>query len=305
MKIKIIILCFVFGLAGYKSFAVIPDTTYRFYPEHLGLIYKDLNVATPDGLKIETWFFPAQTALSEKEIDSAWANPIKKTYKVLDKTKRPTVIICNGDAGNMSWTQLGHVQDFTAKGYNVVTFDWRGFGKSSQWEMDTDYLVYTEFLTDYDAVIEQVLLQDEVDTSRIAVFGWSTGAYLSMAAARKYESIRCLIAIGLITSFEEALPILQKLPKNKSRTLIVPSDYAKEIQPIYLASTFKKATFLIVGELDDRSPAWMSEKIYAQLPGKKELWIIEGAEHGGMKGPHKDFALLNKRIVGFLDNNMK
>jgi pimeloyl-ACP methyl ester carboxylesterase len=307
MKFKIIILFFAFGLFSLKSFAVIPDRTYRFYPEKMGLIYKELNVATPDGLRIKTWFFPAQDTLSTSELDKAWENPVKRKYKLLDSTKRPTIIICNGDAGNMSWQQLGHVQYFASKGYNVATFDWRGYGESSEWPMERDYLVYTEFLIDYEAVIRQVLLQTEVDTSRIAVFGWSTGAYLSMAAARKYENIKCLIAIGLMTSFDEVIPELNKALKTRdgNRNRIVPNDYVKEIQPIYLAPTFKKATFLIVGELDDRSPVWMSEKIYAQLPDKKELWIIEEAEHGGMKGPHRDFALLNKRIVEFLDKNLK
>ena len=120
------------------------------------------------------------------------------------------------------------------------------------------------------------------------------------------DNIKCLIAIGLMTSFDEVLPVLKHALKARdgNRDLIVPHDYVKEIQPIYLAPTYKKATFLIVGELDDRSPVWMSEKIYAQLPGKKELWILEGAEHGGMKGPHRDFALLNQRIVEFLELNM-
>jgi hypothetical protein len=38
----------------------------------MGLIYKDIDVTTPDSLKIKTWFFPAQKMLSEKEQDIAW-----------------------------------------------------------------------------------------------------------------------------------------------------------------------------------------------------------------------------------------
>lgn len=302
---KIIVFCAFISCIGFHSFAIKPDKVYVLRPENLGLIYRDLNVTTSDGLKIKTWFYPAQPALSEKEINEAWNNPVKKPYVAPYSKNRPTIIIANGDAGNMSYQQVHFALNFTSKGYNVVTFDWRGFGESSEWEMDNDYLVYSEFLLDYDAVIKEVLKQnEEVDTNKIAVFGWSTGAYLSMAAASKYDNIKAFVGIGLITSFEDVLPLLKQLQTNKDRNLIVPDDYPKELLPVNLAANYNKSTFLIVGEKDNRTPVWMSEKIYSLLPSKKELWIVEGAEHGGQYGPIKDFDLFNKRFIEFLDKNL-
>ena len=290
---------------GLQSFAIKPNRVYQIYPENLGLIYRDLNVTTSDGLKIKTWFYPAQPALSEKEINEAWNNPIKKPYVAPYSKNRPTIIIANGDAGNMSYQQVHFALNFTSKGYNVVTFDWRGFGESSEWEINNDYLVYSEFLLDYDAVIKEVLKQnEEVDTNRIAVFGWSTGAYLSMAAASKYDNIKAFVGIGLITSFDEVVPVLKETLNKKDVNLIVPDNYPKELLPISLAPKFNKSTFLIVGEKDNRTPVWMSQKIYSLLPSKKELWIVEEAEHGGQYGPIKDFDLFNKRFIEFLDKNL-
>ncbi|MDD2577674.1 MAG: alpha/beta fold hydrolase, partial [Bacteroidales bacterium] len=287
---KIIVFCAFISCIGFHSFAIKPDKVYVLRPENLGLIYRDLNVTTSDGLKIKTWFYPAQPALSEKEINEAWNNPVKKPYVAPYSKNRPTIIIANGDAGNMSYQQVHFALNFTSKGYNVVTFDWRGFGESSEWEINNDYLVYSEFLLDYDAVIKEVLKQnEEVDTNRIAVFGWSTGAYLSMAAASKYENIKAFVGIGLITSFDDVLPLLKQLQTHKDRNLIVPDDYPKELLPVNLAANYNKSTFLIVGEKDNRTPVWMSKKIYSLLPSKKELWIVEGAEHGGQNGPIKDF----------------
>ncbi|MBK5722863.1 alpha/beta fold hydrolase [Dysgonomonas sp. Marseille-P4677] len=302
---KIIIFCTLLGIVSLQSFAIKPDRNYRFYPEKLGLIYRDLDVKTSDGLKIKTWFFPAQPALSEKELDMAWKNSVRKTYRTIDDKRRPTIIIANGDAGNMSYQQLVYSQYFTNTGYNVVTFDWRGFGESSEWKMNTDYLAYSELLIDYDAVIKAVLQQKEVDTSALVVFGWSTGAYLSMAAASKYDNIKAFVAIGLMTTFDEAYPVLKKVSKNANRNLIIPSDYPLNLQPLMLAPKWNKATFLIVGELDDRSPVWMSEKIYAKLSSKKELWIVKDTDHSMMKKGKIDFASLNKRIMKFLEKNMK
>jgi len=306
MKVKIFVLVVAIFFMSMLSFAIKPDRTYRFYPEKLGLIYRDLDVITTDGLKIKTWFFPAQPApATEEELYAIWGNPVKKPYQTIDNKRRPTIIFADSDAGNMSWQQLHHAQYFTNKGYNVVTFDWRGFGESSEWEMNIDYLVYSELLIDYDAVIKEVLQQKEVDTSAIIVSGSSTGAYLSMAAASKYDNIKAFIALGLLTTFEEVYPILKKAQKDPNRDLILPTDYPENLFPLNLAPTWNKATFLIVGELDDRTPVWMSEKIFALLPAKKDLWILEGAEHSGSKGPLRDFDLFHERVFEFLEKNLK
>lgn len=285
--------------------AILPNRKYRFYPEKLGLIYKDLEVKTTDGFQIKTWFFPAQPSLTEQEMDVAWEHAQKKSYQVFEKTPRPTIVIANGDAGNMSFQQLHHAQFFTSKGYNVVTFDWRGFGESSDWEMDNNFVVYSEMLTDYDAVLKEVLRQPEVDTSKIAVFGWSTGAYLSMAAASKYDEVKVFVAIGLMTSFQEALPLVEKARQKTVDNLVLPKDYPLELQPINLAPTWNKATFLVVGEKDDRTPVWMSERLYSLFPSSKEIWVVEGAEHGGMKGPFRDFNVFHQCVLSFFDHYFK
>lgn len=105
-----------------EAFAILPDTVYVRKPEDLGLKYRELNVTTKDGYRIATWFFPAQAQQA--------ANRQGKS------AQRPTIIICNGDAGNMSYFQLHLAQAWTAEGFNVATFDWRGFGKSSPFPMD-------------------------------------------------------------------------------------------------------------------------------------------------------------------------
>lgn len=296
------------ALLSQYAAAIKPDRVYRFYPEKAGLIYKDLDVVTPDGLRINMWFYPAQEKLSEAELDAAWENPVKRKYTTLDDTKRPTLIICNGDATNMSWMQIPIAERLTTAGYNVVTFDWRGFGESDPWEMNTDYVCYTELLIDYDAVIDAVLKQPEVDAARIAVMGWSTGAYLSMAAAGKRPEVKCFVAQALMTSFDDFMPLVMALPHNgpAGRKLIVPEDYPEELIPENLAPNFDKSVFLIVGSEDNRTPVWMSRQIYNALPGKKELWIVTGATHGGPDGPMEKpgWDHYCARIASFLDANL-
>lgn len=62
MKIKHVTLVLCGILLSLNSLAIKPDRKYIRLPQHVGLIYKKLNVTTPDGYRIETWFYPAQEA---------------------------------------------------------------------------------------------------------------------------------------------------------------------------------------------------------------------------------------------------
>lgn len=165
-------------------------------------------------------------------------------YKVIDNKRRPTLIICNGDAGNISYQQIMLASIYTANGFNVATFDWRGFGASSEFVMVEDYLYYTEMLADYETVIKEVAAQSKVDI----------------------------------------IPLLVKVhPKGKTESnLLVPDDFPREKMPFHLAPGFRKPILIIAGDKDDRTPLWMSGKIYDALPENidKKLSVYAEAGHG-------------------------
>lgn len=266
------------------SYAIIPDRKYVRLPQEVGLIYKELDVTTKDGYRIETWFYPAQDVPAE---DAGQSEMLP--YKTMDDSRRPTLIICNGDAGNMSYQQISLAYLYAANGINVVTFDWRGFGESSEFEMNPDYLCYTEMLTDFDAVIKAVSKEKVVDRKKIYVMGWSTGAYLAMIAAHNNRQVKGCILSGTPSSFEDAIPHLVKVhPKGKTeKNLLVPDDFPRSQMPALVAPKFSKDILLVVGSEDNRTPQWMSEKIYNALPAgiNKKLSVYEGAGHGGTEFP--------------------
>ncbi|WP_333843635.1 alpha/beta hydrolase family protein [Alistipes dispar] len=305
MKSFVILLIALFSGIG-NCHAIIPDTVYIRKPESMGLIYKNLEVITNDGYKIETWFFPAQSPLSEGELRDLNGN--RRTYETQNETKRPTIIVCNGDAGNMAYFQLYLAKSWTSRGFNVVTFDWRGFGKSSPFAMDRNYLCYTEMLKDYRAVVRTTSEQEEVLNGAIAVVGWSTGAYLSMITAYTDDLVNAFVGRSLPTDFDDFIPLVMKY-KNKTRNeLLVPEDFPTELMPVHIAPEFGKPLFLIVGENDFRTPVWMSRKIIESVPGTtpKELMIVENAAHGGKEDPiliaFDDFI---KRTSDFLMANLR
>jgi pimeloyl-ACP methyl ester carboxylesterase len=198
----------------------------------------------------------------------------------------------------MSYT-IWHAYNFFIRGFNVLAFDWRGFGESSDWPTDQEQLCYTEFLLDYDAAINYIKTRPEVDSLNIGVFGYSTSAYLSFAIAARRSDIRAFAGRGLISSFADVIPILNKaFPDRPPRQR--PAGYPVSLEPIHAAATLSCPVFLIVGENDERTPPWMSQLVMTKIQTPHELWIVPDAEHGGLAGPeYKDYPEFFVRVSSF------
>lgn len=305
MKAPKLILLFLLVSVTRASYAILPDTVYIRKPESLGLMYQELDVTTQDNYHIATWFFPAQKRLSDSELEQL--NGAKRICQTPKNETFPTIIICNGDAGNMSYLQLHLAETWTNMGFNVVTFDWRGFGASSPFTMDNNYLCYTEMLEDYEAVINTVAARPEVEKGAIAVMGWSTGAYLSMITAFNNGHVSAFIGRSLPTSFEEFIPLVMKVRNKTREQLLIPEDFPVDSMPVFIASGFTKPVFLINGEKDIRTPVWMSRKILELLPEStpRELMIVKDAAHGGNQDPILiDFEHFTTRTAKFLKENL-
>jgi fermentation-respiration switch protein FrsA (DUF1100 family) len=269
--------------------ALKPEAAYPATPGDYGIVFEDVTFEASDGVSLHGWFFPAQdtTGIATRIVGRLIPVPEAlrrepRPYATLDDQPRATVIVCCGDAGNMSYLML-YAYQLCTRGFNVLTFDWRGFGASDAWPTDADVLSYAEYLLDYEAAIDYLLGRDEVDQERIGLFGFSTGAYLSFGVAAKRKDIAAIAVRGLITSFDDALPILNRI--DPDRALSAPSNYPDELIPVKAALTMTVPTLLIVGEDDTRTPPWMSERVHGELKGPKELWIVEGAGHGGQYAP--------------------
>ena len=292
-----------------NSYPINPEKGYKVIPSDYGIIYKEALIPTSDNLILKGWFYPAQDSngIAKEIIGKVIPVPeeLKKApreYQLKYDKRLPTIIICDGDAGNMSYAMF-YAYHFFTQGYNVFTFDWRGFGGSSDWEMNKDMLCYKEFLDDYDAAINFVKQQNEVDTTKIGVMGFSTGAYLSFATLAKRKDITVFCGRALITSFDDLLSCIEKIDTTKKFT--VPNNYPDYLLPINAAGNIEKPTFLIVGEKDVRTPPWMSEKIMALLKGPKELWIVPGAAHGGINGPElHNYPEFFDRVRVFFDKHL-
>lgn len=263
-------------------YALKPDSTYLRKPGAFGLMYKEYKVKTTDGYILNAWFCPAQSKLPS---DSLQLYREKRTIirpYVIDSEKKPTIIICDGDAGNM-FPNASLAYYYCINGFNVITFDWRGFGESQHFPINTNYLVYPEFITDYNAIIDFAKQIETVDSNRIGVFGYSTGAFLSFAIASQRPEIKALVARGIFTDYKTLIPGLKKIDPKK---ILICPDGIDKYSPRNNWSTFKKPIFLIVGDLDVRTPKENSIEILSNVKSNVcELWVVDKAGHGGYEAP--------------------
>lgn len=284
-----ILVCFLNAGISTPVWALNPSAEYLALPSHYGIVFEEANFTACDGVSIRGWFFPAQDAsnTADQYVGRLIPMPLElrpatTDYVELSGERRPTIVVCNGDAANMTYL-IFYAYHFCTNGFNVLTFDWRGFGESGEWPIEHDQLCYAEFLLDYDAAIDYASSRPETDPERIGVFGFSTGAYLSFAMAAKRSDVSVFVGRGLITSFDDVLVILNEQVPDRSH--YAPSDYPQELLPIYAAEEMTAAALLIVGENDTRTPEWMSRSVNERLSGQRELWIVPGAAHGGANAP--------------------
>jgi pimeloyl-ACP methyl ester carboxylesterase len=265
----LIVLFFLFQ----TIFALKPDRIYPYKPEVFGLIYKEFKVKTEDNLKLNVWFFPAQDTLPW---GSVWSNPIKRDYKLIDNQKRPTIIIMPADAGNMA-PSAQFAYFICNHGYNVVTFDWRGFGESDNWSINENYLCYTEFFKDINAVVDTIKTLKEVDSKNIGIYGFSMSAFVSFPVFQQNKDLKCFIGRALSADYEG---IRDFWLKEEGRNTMLPSDYLVDYYPINMANNVNRPCFLITGELDKLTPPERAQDIYSKLKGEKEIWIVKNVGHG-------------------------
>jgi fermentation-respiration switch protein FrsA (DUF1100 family) len=205
-----------------------------------------------EGPRLHGWFFPA-----------------------VAKAKG-TVIHCHGNAGNIT----GHFQFVAwmpAYGWNVFCFDYRGFGRSDGRPSRPGTVA------DARGAIDYVRSRDDVDGSRLVLFGQSLGGAIGIVAAASAERrIRGVAVEGTFGDYgreagfvcRQSLMLWAAAPL-VSRVLIAPG-----FDPIdHVAKIAPTPMFFITGTADRTCEPRQTLDLHAAAGEPKSLWVIEGGAH--------------------------
>lgn len=215
MKKLLLLFSILFSL---QALALKPDRKYQAKPDGFGMDYKEYKIKTEDHATLNVW--------------------VCKPGKEADQ--KITLILAYGDAGNMSYW-LQNVSELVKSGFTVVTFDYRGFGESSDFAINNDYLYYNEFATDLETVINWS--KKTLSNKQTGIWSLSMGTIMTTLAVQ-HADVDFIVAEGFVTDPQQVKETLKSL---KNKEIILP-EHAADF-PAVLAKT-KGKMLLFAGSQD-------------------------------------------------------
>jgi fermentation-respiration switch protein FrsA (DUF1100 family) len=170
----IMVLIVAYSVLGWTLYFMQPNFLFKpvrdvlHTPEELGIEFEDINLETPDNVKINGWFIPAKNA-------------------------EFTILYCHGNGGNIMH-RLDTINIFYELGLNCFIFDYRGYGNSEGFPSEEG--TYLDAKTAYDWLVEKRRIRPE----KIIFFGRSLGGSIAAYLAGKVTA-KALVVESTFTSY--------------------------------------------------------------------------------------------------------
>ena len=251
-----------------------PKKDYEVTPADFGLNFKEYSIKTKDGATLKSWYFPS-------------------------KKKSGTLVIVSHDGeGNMA-SVMEIASNYLSLGYSVLTYDYRGYGGSSAFKINSNFVVYSEFAKDLDAVIDYAFNKIR-GNNKIYLHGKGMGAAISIGVGAKRRAVTKIIA----DSPWDDLNNYQKVMKEvKQKELMIPLAYERPLlDPKFaLAGKYAKMSeyLLIHGGDDDVFTSKMMKNISKVNASKVKVESIKKATYDNTFS--KDKTAYFKLIEDFLN----
>jgi fermentation-respiration switch protein FrsA (DUF1100 family) len=226
-----------------SRFIYYPDPHWWATPEQMDLEAEEVWLTPESGVNLHAWFFAHPTPLA-------------------------TLLFCHGNAGNASH-RLENVHYLWQTGFQVLLFDYRGYGHSSG--QPSEQGLYRDAQAAWTHLVGR---QDTAGTPHI-IFGRSLGGAVAVELATRISSGAHAERIGLImestfTSIRTLARLVFPLPLPK---LPVKYDSLAKIERIGLP------LLAIHGQEDELIPYDDGRALFDAAPQPKAWYPIPGAGH--------------------------
>lgn len=175
-------------------FGINPKRQYDATPDAIGVKYSVHKIHINDSIKLNSW-----------------------ACLQVEKGK-PFIIISGSDAGNMA-NALGQAKALYDAGYNVILYDYRGFGESSEFNINPNMVYYNEFSDDLKKTIQYV--KTTFKPSSIVLYGMSMGTIVSRMNADSDPLIKGLILDSFVI---DPKLIVERILALKNKNLLLPDN---------------------------------------------------------------------------------
>lgn len=239
-----------------ESLFFYPDSVnYGESPALQNLEFEVVTIESSDGIQLNGWFVPA--VIDEEGEQDA-------------KQAKGTVIHVHGNAANITnhWALISWLPKV---GYNVLTFDYRGYGRSDPIMPSIEGL-YKDTI----AVMNYALNREDVQVNNIFVLGQSLGGNNALAALAKIpvdQQNKICSAVIDSTFYSYSTIANDKL---SGSGILLNNEYSANNS---LAELHDLPILFLHGRADQVIPFHHSEQLYALQKDNRSLMLIEGANH--------------------------
>ena len=263
-----VVLALAIGLAlswAPSAQALRPNRQILSNPGMAEIVNESVTFQTTDGLTLRGWFLPFQDQ-SKRAIS----------------TPGPIIILPSDGSDNRGSVLWHYYMTLLGTPWHVLTFDWRGFGDSSPWDIDTTQVVIPEMITDLRSAVEYAKTRPECN-GRVGILAYGPAAAVALAAVASGAEIDALVLRGVYTTQADycggrkgAQPPIACTPNPRWPALL---------EPVVAAHKVVAPVLLVVGEKDTVTPPAMADAVRKALGGKTELWRAPAAGHTGFESP--------------------
>lgn len=259
-------------MIGCDRYFYYPTANVYATPREFGLVPEEVRFPARDGVMLHGWMFRAE------------GEPVG------------TVLHLHGNAGNITG-HFPHVAWLPARGWNVLTFDYRGYGES-------DGQVTREgTIHDAHGALDFLLGREDVNPERLVAFGQSLGGAVGIVLAAEREEIRGLASHGAFDHYRRiAAWHIRRSPLLFALAWWVPpilmSDTYNPIDDI--ARIAPRPVFIMHGTADRVVDPAMAQRLHDAAGEPKALWLVEDADHYGPMEEHAEEA--HRRLLHFFES---
>lgn len=234
-----------------ERFFFYPDQHVYTTPQAEGVHAEEVLLPGPDGLPLHGWWLPAQ-------------GPV-----------HGTVLHVHGNAANIS-NHLPLVAWLPAAGFNVLTFDYRGYGRSGG-KPSIQGLV-----DDTRAALVWLRQRPGVDPQRLVVIGQSLGGATAVrAVAAAPQGVRLLVLDSAFSSYRgiarEAAQSMGAL--GWLAPIFIPTLPADEHDPVHAAARLTMPLLVLHGSRDVVIPQHHGHALWVAAKDPKRWLPIDGGQH--------------------------
>ncbi|MFY7818839.1 MAG: alpha/beta hydrolase [Akkermansiaceae bacterium] len=233
------------GANGGNKLFYFPTKDVPATPQQRGLAFEEVNFNTVDELELHGWFLPVTEGQSIKG----------------------TVVFSHGNAGAVGH-HLGFVDWLPRNGYQLLMYDYRGFGRSAGTPSREGLIL------DAEAAFAYAVSRKDVRGGKIYSLGHSLGGAKSIVALtrKKVPGLRAVMTDGTFASYEEMAEIMAG---NFGKNLV-----SDEFAPREAVAKLPAPLLIVHGTEDEVVPISQGKSLFAAARKQKTFFEVKGGTHG-------------------------